>query len=339
MSEIITIPRAAELLSAHDRILILTHERPDGDAFGSALGMQAFLRDCCGKHAEACLPSPPAKRYSGLTGSFKTTLAPEELRNYDLIFLLDCANRSRIAAGPQIDTEKLPDLNTPPMLNVDHHVDNRIEASWNLVVPDAAAASQIAVEIALEMFRSGKIGEPAATLWLLGILTDTGAFRFSNTIGKTLRVAAELLDRGADLERVVNATFFSKPLNQQQFEAELLRTQEKIVLGGRYIYAYIPDELFRKYDFDMRDGEGLIDLLREVDGTQVATLFYRKGDDIKISFRSKDERYPVGPLARELGGGGHQMAAGVTLSGKKPEEVESLLLEKVAALLGTDQKK
>ncbi len=334
----VSIPEAAKLLREHDRILILTHERPDGDAFGSALGMQEFLRDCCGKHAEAYLPSPPASRYAALVGSYKDTLAPEELQNYDLILLLDCANRARVASGPLIEGATLPELNAPPMLNVDHHVGNDIDARWNLVVPDSAAASQIAAQIALELMnRCGcKIQPRPATLWLLGILTDTGAFRFSNTLGDTLRVSAELLDCGADLEGVVNAAYYSKPLEQQRFEVELLETQEKVALDGQYIYAYIPDELFRKHGFDMRDGEGLIELLREVAGTRIVALFYRKGDTFKVSLRSKDLRYPVGPMARSLGGGGHDMAAGITLHGMTADEVEQLLLEKVAALLKAD---
>lgn len=336
MSETISLPEAAKLLQEKERILILTHERPDGDAFGSALGMQEFLRDCCGKRAEAYLPAPPASRYAELIGSCKQTLTPEELGNYDLILLLDCANRERIACGPAIGSAPLPELETPPMLNVDHHVGNNVGARWNLVIPDAAAASQIAAEIALEF--PCRIQPRPATLWLLGILTDTGAFRFSNTLGRTLRVAAELLDCGADLEGVVNAAYYSKPLRQQRFEVELLETQERVALDGRYIYAYIPDELFRKYDFDMRDGEGLIELLREVAGTKIVALFYRKGDSFKVSLRSKDQRYPVGPLARALGGGGHDMAAGITLTGMNHEEVESLLLEKAAALLDQDAK-
>ena len=126
MSETISLPEAAKLLQEKERILILTHERPDGDAFGSALGMQEFLRDCCGKRAEAYLPAPPASRYAELIGSCKQTLTPEELGNYDLILLLDCANRERIACGPAIGSAPLPELETPPMLNVDHHVGNNV---------------------------------------------------------------------------------------------------------------------------------------------------------------------------------------------------------------------
>ena len=336
MSEALSIPEAAALLLEKKRILILTHERPDGDAFGSALGMKEFLRGCCGRQADVYLPAPPASRYMELVGEYKTALSQEELAGYDLILLLDCANRERIACGPAVDPVSLPDLEYPPMLNVDHHFGNNVNARWNLVVPRAAAASQLAAEIALATECS--ISARTATLWLLGIVTDTGAFRFSNTRGNTLRVTADLLDCGADLESVVNAAYYSKPLRQQQFEVELLETQETLAVDGEFIYAYIPDELFAKYDFDMRDGEGLIELLREVAGTKIVALFYRKGDSFKVSLRSKDQRYPVGPLARSLGGGGHDMAAGITLTGPDHHGVEALLLEKVTALLRPDTK-
>lgn len=332
MSEALSIPEAAALLLEQKRILILTHERPDGDAIGSSFGMREFLRESCGCEVDVVLPTPPPTRYQELIGDYKTTLTPEEVAGYNLILLLDCANRERIACGPAVDPVLLPELSGTPMLNVDHHGGNNVNARWNLVVPRAAAASQLAAQIAIAT--ELQIPKRAATLWLLGIVTDTGAFRFSNTLGNTLRVTADLLDNGADLERVVNAAYYSKPLNQQHFEAELLETQEKLAFGGRYIYAYIPDELFAKHNFDMRDGEGVIDLLREVAGTKVVALYYRKGDSFKVSLRSKDQRYPVGPLARSLGGGGHEMAAGITLREMDHNQVEALLLEKVAALLG-----
>ncbi len=327
MSETITIPEAAELLLRSKRTLILTHERPDGDALGSSLGMQEYLLSC-GVNAETYLPEAPAERYRSLIGSYKTELLPEELPGYEQIVLLDCATTERIACGPAVKPAELP---VEKMINIDHHRGNNVAAAKNLVQPDSAAAGQIAAEIAIA---GGKeLNCKSATLFLLGILTDTGAFRFTNTLGNTMRVAADLLDRGAELERIVNASYYSKPLRQQKFECEMVGTCEKLALDGQYIYAFIPDSLFRKYEFDMRDGEGLIDLLREVAGTRIAALFYKKGDAFKVSLRSKDSATPVGPMARALGGGGHDMAAGITLTGMNDREVEALLLEKVSELL------
>lgn len=329
MRDLCTPGEAADLLAAAERILILTHEKPDGDAVGSALGMQAFLRSL-GKQADALFPAPLPQRYLWMTkeNAPLAAVTREQASGYDLVLLLDCANPLRIAGGDALDFEFLRSL---PLLNVDHHGGNTVEAGRNLVDFRAAAASLLAAEIA---FASGReIPRSAATAWLLGLITDTGGFRFTNTDGRALRVAARLLDCGAELERINNAVFFSKPRSQQEFEAELLRDHLRFAFEGKFVYAWLPEELFAAHHFDMRDGEGVIDLLRELEGVVIVALFYRRGDAFKVSLRSKDSRYPVGPMARALGGGGHDMAAGITLHLPDPGAVDALLRREVGKLL------
>lgn len=335
MTDFCTPDEAAKRLEAANRILILTHEKPDGDAVGSALGMQAFLRSS-GKQADALFPAPLPRRYGWLAGENAPLAAVtrEQAAAYDLVLLLDCANPLRIAGGDALDFEFLRSL---PLLNVDHHGGNTVEGGCNLVDPHAAAASLLAAEIA---FTTGReIPRRAATAWLLGLITDTGGFRFTNTDGRALRGAARLLDSGAELERINNAVFFSKPRNQQEFEAELLHRHLKFAFGGKFVYAWLPEELFAAHHFDMRDGEGVIDLLRELEGAVIVALFYRRGDTFKVSLRSKDSRYPVGPLARTLGGGGHDLAAGITLTLPDPGAVETLLRQEVGKLFDSDAAK
>ncbi len=107
----------------------------------------------------------------------------------------------------------------------------------------------------------------------------------------------------------------------------------KSAFDGKLVYAAVPEELFEKYNFSMRDGESVIELLREISGVTVAALLYPMGKDVKISLRSKDKNYPVGPVARELGGGGHAMAAGITLKDVSLEAAGKILLEKIGNLL------
>ncbi len=307
-------------------VLILTHVKPDGDAAGSALGMQEFLRSC-GKRADAYFPAPLPAAYESFAVPGLRELSRSGVSACELVLLLDCANPERAGVG-EAGWELLRGL---PVLNVDHHIDNRVEAVWSWVDAKAAAASQQAAELALASGRA--MPAAAAECWLLGLVTDTGGFRFSNTDGRALRLAAELLDRGADLEKVVNTVFYSKPRNRQEFEADLLREWTRLAFGGRFAYAVIPPELFEKHRFDMRDGEGVIDLLREIDGVLVAALAYRRDGVYKLSLRSKVRDFPVGPLARSLGGGGHELAAGATLTLPDAPAVEALLLERVGALL------
>ena len=313
---------AAEI-AARDHFLICAHERPDGDAVGSTLGLWSFLR-ACGKHVSFHLAADLPVKFRSLLPAEAEDDAPENL------ILLDCANSRRIAGLP-------PDADRMTRFNIDHHVGNDVTADFHFIDPTAPATSGLCAELALAMGKT--IPSASATFWMLGLLTDTGAFRFSNTSPRAFRLAATLLESGAEYEKLVNLVYFNKPRNQQQFEAELLSTQVRSVCGGRFVYAVIPDELMKKYDFSMRDGEGLIDLLREIAGSVVAGLLYRKGDDVKISLRSKDEAYPVLDVAQSLGGGGHRMAAGITLPNRAPEAAAELLEKKIAELLNGNHNK
>ncbi len=316
---------ASEWMRA-DSVLIVTHERPDGDAVGSALGTAEFLRSC-GKRADALLPQSLPERYRCFARCAIWQLAPEKLQQYDLVLLLDCANPARIAAGGV----SLEQLQTRRFLNVDHHSGNTVPANLNYIDSSAAAASLLAFETAR---LTGKpITPEAATLWYLGMVTDTGSFRFANTTPRALQAAAELLELGAAQEAVTNAVYFSKPRNQQLFEADLTVNYIKVAGGGKAAYAVLPPELFAKHNFDMRDGEGIIDLLREIEGTVIAVLAHQRGEDFKFSFRSKDCSLPVGPFARTLGGGGHEMAAGATLRLPGPAAAEEFILKSIPALL------
>ena len=102
---------------------------------------------------------------------------------------------------------------------------------------------------------------------------------------------------------------------------------------GRYVWAYLPQDLFDRYDFDMKDGEGVIEFLRETEGSVIAVLVYPKDDTLKVSLRSKNSRYPVGPVARSLNGGGHEMASGITARNISADELCAALKNKIGELL------
>ena len=308
-------------------LVVATHEKPDGDAVGSAAGLVRICR-CRGIRAELWLPEPVPLRYRSFLEAVAPvrTLSASALAEFDALVLLDCARPERAALGPEWTLAQLP----LPVINIDHHLDNSVSAavSW---VAERAATAMMVYELAATA--GWTLTPEAATLLLLGLVTDTGSFRFSNTTPEAFRAAAALLEAGADQERVVNAVYFSKPRNQQEFETELLSRCLRRGAGGSYLYAVMPEELFARHHFDMRDGEGVIDLLREVEGVVIAGLFYARGARTKVSLRSKDARFPVGPLVRKFGGGGHPMAAGVTLE-LPPEEAAAVIGGEVEKLLG-----
>ena len=318
--------QAAELLRTSRRSLIFTHLRPDGDALGSAFGLQETLRRM-GLEAEVFLPGPLPDRHGKLFSGQLTAVAPEELKGFDTFIALDCANPPRLGIPECLSMEELRKLR---FINIDHHRGNSLGSGFfDLVSPDSASCCEVLTKVFLEC--RAEITPRAATCFLAGMMTDTGSFRFANTDGGTLRTAAELLDRGAELEKIVNALFFSKPLNQVRFENELMNSCLRLSAGGRIASAFIPRALLDKYDFDLREDEGLIDLLREIDGVVFAVLFHRGPDGVKVSLRSKDRAFPVGPVARRFGGGGHDMASGATLD--LPDgEAEAAVLAELTAL-------
>ena len=316
-------------LAAARSVLLVTHLRPDGDALGSTFGLRAYLR-AQGKEADVLLTDGMPHRYLRLYREALTKISRDEADRSELVAVLDCANIGRLNIPGTLDIEYLRSRRT---INIDHHVYNNIDAPKNFVCPDRSSASEIVASLLLDS--GAEIPAECATSLLAGMMTDTGCFRFSNTTGRTLRTAGALLDRGAVLERISNEVFFSKPYNCAAFEADLFNTRLKIACGGRFAYAYIDDEILKKHDFNLAEDEGIIDNLRALEGVVIALLIYRNAaGEFKLSFRSKDSAYPVGPLARRHGGGGHEMAAGATIGAASFEEVEKMILGEVTDLLG-----
>ena len=316
-------------LSDAESVLIVTHLRPDGDALGSTFGLRSYLRSL-GKKADVLLTDGMPHRYLRLYTGARTTVTRKQADEYALIAILDCANVQRLNIPGTLDIDYLRGRRT---INLDHHAYNNLDAPKNHVCVARSSASEIVADMLLD--RNAELSRECATALLAGMMTDTGCFRFSNTRGDTLRTAGALLDRGADLERIANEVFFSKTINCAAFEADLFNTRLKIACNGKFAYAYIDDELLKKHDFALSEDEGIIDNLRALEGVVIASLIFRNpAGEFKLSLRSKDSAFPVGPLARKFGGGGHEMAAGATLHAAGFDEVEQLICREVAELLG-----
>ena len=325
MSGILTTDRIPELLRRFQsgRILLVTHLRPDGDALGSLCGMLLLLHRQ-GFQADALLPeSVPDYYLEFLPGKGLLKEAEVKLADYALVLVLDAARRDRISAAEIASGEPL----SVPLLVVDHHPDNPLYGDWNCIVPEAAAASEIVAAMAAAA--KWEMTSAAATHLLIGILTDSGSFRFANTSPRTLRTAAGLMEDGGDYSRIMNACYFSKPENMARFEADLLCNHLKPACGGRFIYAYLAPELLDRYGIELRNTEQTIEILRAIAGPAIAATIRREAGGFKCSLRSKDRRYSVGRIARSIGGGGHEMAAGCTIAVPAFDQAEQILLEHV----------
>ena len=326
MSEILIPEQVPELLHRFQsgRILLMAHLRPDGDALGSLCAVMLLLRQL-GFQAEAVVAAADipdtCKKFLPADGlKAESEIDPAD---YGLFIALDSSRRDRISASFAASGEPLP----APLLSIDHHADNPSYGDWNCIVPDAAATAEIVAGIA---FSAGwKISPEAATLLLLGLLTDTGSFRFANTRANTLRTTSRLMEAGGAYSEVMDACFFSKPENLARFEADLLCNHLHKALDGRFIYTFLLPELLEKYRIELRNTEQVIDILRAIAGPVVAATIRIEGGGFKCSLRSKDSRYSVGRIGRALGGGGHEMAAGCTIQAPSFDEAAQLLLEQV----------
>jgi phosphoesterase RecJ-like protein len=318
----------AEFIAKTDNFLIITHENPDGDALGSTFAMLNMLHDC-GKTAEALLPEAlPEKYLDFIPCNYRTEVSIYDLSSYNCCIIVDNPNPARAGLGGKMSVSDI----TIPIINIDHHPDNMLYGKYNLVMPDAAAAAEILFMIFRQIPRA-KISPATATLLLLGIIMDTGGFRFDNTSARAMNSAADLIELKAAHHEIMKNMFFSKPLPQQKFESELFTRHLQIECGGKFAWFYIPEELISKYNIDMRNSEGLIEILRALKDTDIVAVMQRREDGFKISLRSKDHKYSVGKIARKLNGGGHELAAGCIIKASSLENAGKILLSHVERVL------
>ena len=325
MSETVTVGQLPALLDRFrsGRILLTAHVRPDGDALGSMCATLLLLLSE-GFQADAVLPeSVPDYYREFLPAEGLLNESEVDLADYALLIALDSSRRDRISAQFAASGEPLP----MPMLVIDHHPDNPCYGEWNCIVPDAAATSEIVASLAGTA--RWKMLPAAATHLLIGILTDCGSFRFRNTSPRTLRSAAGLMEAGGEYDRVIGACYFSKPENMARFEADLLCNHLKKACSGRFIYTFLAPELLEKYKIELRNTEQVIEVLREIAGPVISATIRIEAGGFKCSLRSKDSRFSVGRIARGIGGGGHEMAAGCTITVPSLAEAERILLEYV----------
>jgi phosphoesterase RecJ-like protein len=312
------VEKVAKIFQERDNFLIITHQGPDGDAIGSTLGLLELLHSN-GKKAEAFFHEELPKVYTLLPQMSYITADLPCLSNYNTVVCLDFSNPKRFG---DID---LSSFNT---LNIDHHPDNSCFGKENFIFPSAAATAEIIYSIA-KSIPNWKITHKTATFLMTGIITDTGGFRFDNTSPHVLKCAAQLLDAGADYNLIINSIFYSKPKNLAKMESDIILHHIQTAYDGRFVWFYLSDELLDAYGINEKDTEGLIDIIRSLEGVEIAAIFRRKDEGFRFSLRSKNKAYSVGKIARKLNGGGHELAAGGFIQTPYIDEAEKIMLDHV----------
>jgi bifunctional oligoribonuclease and PAP phosphatase NrnA len=297
--------KVAAAIRAHDRFLVTTHENPDGDALGSILAMELAL-DQLGKDAVLYLsgvtPLPQEYGFMALDG---LTRAPPVDASERVVIALDCANERRLGPDPDLLAR------APLVIDIDHHHDNTRFGDVNVVVPDASSTGEVLHELFAEL--GVELTPEIAESLYIALVTDTGRFQYANTTPKTLRLAAELVEAGADVHRVFQDVYENVAFAKLKLLARALE-KARVYEGGRMIVSDLERDDFTAAGAAEPFSEGIIDFLRAVEGTELVALIRepptQNGPKRRISLRTRAEDIDVSAIARKSGGGGHRQAAG-----------------------------
>jgi phosphoesterase RecJ-like protein len=314
-----------DAIRGHDRFLLTTHENPDGDALGSLLATKVAL-DQLGKDAVMVLygDAPLPGEYTFMPLAELQRRWPEDVSERVLL-ALDCANESRIA-----DPEVLGRV--PLTIDLDHHHDNSRFGDLNLIVPDASSTGEVLRDLfrELDVELTPDIAEPL----YIALVTDTGRFQYTNTTPKALRLAAELVEAGADVHRVFQGVYESVQFAKLKLLARALE-RAQVFEGGRIVVSYLLRTDFHEVGAAEAYSEGIIDYLRAVEGADMAVLIReppREGEPTRrVSLRASVDELDVSAIARKSSGGGHRQAAGFSSEASIEEITEFVRREFAAA--------
>lgn len=293
------------------RVLVGTHEHPDGDALGSTLAFMHGLR-VQGKEVVGFIPDEPPEFFAFLPGLRELTVLKPDVSTFDLVLVLDYTQLYRTHMEEEV-------LAHPNTICIDHHYDNLKQANLNLVVPEAAATAQIVYELFKEA--GIEITPDIATCLLTGIFTDTGSFMHDSVTPDILDIASDLMNKGARLSHIAHETYQRKDLSGLKIWGRALSrifTDEET--GASVSLITLTD--LEECEATLDDLSGVVNMLNTLPNTKYAMLLveYEPGK-IKGSLRSEPHKgVDVSQIAKRLGGGGHKLASGFEVNGRIVEQ-------------------
>lgn len=318
-----------DAIRSHDRFLVTTHENPDGDALGSVIAMKLALEQL-GKDAvlylSGSVPLPHEYRFLPLD---ELTRAPPEDAGERVLVALDCANVRRLGPDPGL-VER-----APLVVDIDHHHDNSRFGDVNLVVGEASSTGEILYDVFGEL--GVALTPEIAEAIYIALVTDTGRFQYANTTPKALRLAAELVEAGADVHQVFQDVYENVAFAKIKLLARAL-DKASVYEGGRVIVSVLVRDDFKDAGAEEPFAEGIIDFLRAVEGTEVVALIRepptQNGPTHRVSLRTRAEGIDVSAIARKSSGGGHRQAAGFSSEAPVEEIIDFIRREFLAQAPG-----
>ena len=303
-------------------IAISGHERPDGDAIGSTMGLYYYLQDNYPDKTVCVYLDEVVDSFAHIRDEEAMT---RRCDHYDLFIALDSGDIDRLGDAALVMQEK-----SDYIINVDHHITNTRFGNKNIVDTKASSTCQILFTLMDEE----KIGRLTAMALYTGIIHDTGVFKHSNTSYQTMRIAGKLMRKGIAFGEIIDSSFYNKSYKQLRIMGKCMN-ESKLYMKGLVIVSVMTLKDMEEYDAKPSDLDGTIDQLRTTDGVEVAILISeREPGEFKVSMRS-NQVVDVAAIGQYYGGGGHIKASGCTIMGT-PDEVIEVLLRDIKKQIGDD---
>ncbi|HSF62322.1 MAG TPA: bifunctional oligoribonuclease/PAP phosphatase NrnA [Gaiellaceae bacterium] len=317
-------------LRENDRFLVTSHEAPDGDALGSIRATELALRQL-GKDVVVFLggeaPLPGEYRFLDLEELGLQRTRPADAGERILV-AVDCASAGRVGAEPGLVDA------APLTINIDHHHDNPRFGDVNLIVANASSTAEVLADVFREL--GVELTPEIAEALYIALVTDTGRFQYANTTPKALRLAADLVEAGADVHRVFQGVYENVQFAKLKLLARAL-DRARVLEGGEILVSHLLREDFEAVGATEPYSEGIIDVLRSAEGALVSALIREPPRDSgplhKVSLRSSVDELDMSAIARKSGGGGHREAAGFS-SELSVDEITDFIVREVIAQVG-----
>lgn len=300
------------MIEEADTIAIQGHIRPDGDCVGSTLGLYQFICDKYPEKKATVFLEEFSDDFCFLAGSDSVCHEPSD-KKYDLAVSLDCSDMKRHGGFACIYENALHTV------NIDHHISNEGFGELSYVEPDASSTC----EVLCGLLEPEEMNRETAECFYLGIVHDTGVFKFSCTQRRTMEIAGILLSKGVKSDQIIDDTFYKKTYAQNRLMAKTV-LDSTLYFDGRVIFGLVTEEMYQEFHAGSRDTEGIVEQLRQTDTVDTAIFAYHMKGGYKFSLRSKSV-VNVSVIAQAFGGGGHIRAAGFEYEGDYQTALDQVL--------------
>lgn len=300
-------------LETAKKVVIISHNRPDGDTTGSNLALRIYLENLGKEVTSAC--SDPVPENFHFLPKVETFTQEFLLEDFDTVVIVDAGAKHLVRFF-----ETYPELTRTrkPIICIDHHISNDKFGTLNIIDPKETSTTSLLYKF----FESQNINitPDMATCLLNGIYTDTGSFMHSNTTPATMKISSQLMKLGANFKDISKYNFQQTKTNRLKLIGEVLDNlsvnQDNVVVAG------VNQDTFTKYQATSEDLSGVADMLSSVPDTNYSMLLTEdKKGNVKASLRTRQEEINVAKIAEQHGGGGHTKAAGFRTSGKLKKKV------------------